>query len=61
MEIIMQPAIRIPPTAEIRKNLAAAKAEVSYLRRLLPIAQRQEEAARLRAEAEAIREATPCR
>lgn len=57
----MQPAIRIPPTAEIRKNLAAAKAEVSYLRRLLPIAQRQEEAARLRAEAEAIREATPCR
>ncbi|MBU4273725.1 MAG: hypothetical protein KKA28_17830 [Planctomycetes bacterium] len=47
----MQSVIKIPPTAEIRKNLAAAKAEARYLRRLLPIAQQQEEAARLRAEA----------
>ena len=48
----MQPAINIPPTVEIRKKLAAAKAETRYLRRLLPIAKEREEAERLRSEAD---------
>lgn len=48
----MTESITIPPVAKVRDKLAAAQAEVRYLRRLLPLAKQQEEAQRLRSKAD---------
>jgi hypothetical protein len=56
----MVESISIPPAARVRDQLAAAQAEVRYLRRILRIAKEKDEANRLRGKV-ANEEATPCK